>query len=749
MCYNLYMKIKSLFLIPAVLAVIPYLVSAQTAVCESSKLLPVQFGNKSAAVKILQSCLITAGYKIPAGATGYYGSQTAKAVKDFYSAWYPNKWPGLKFGPLGTLTLKKYLSGSLGSVVSLSEDFKTFTSAQDFQNYFKRSAEELRGAGLGIGIVGGLSRDRAFLEALPSAQSTSGAVPPASAVERISETNVQVAGIDEPDIVKTNGREIYFSPTTAYIWWQGGRGGISVMPVMPETSIRVPPPNQQSTKIVKALPVSDLAIEGTLPKLGDLLLTGNNLSIFSGNEITGFDVSDPKNPVQKWNLKLQDNTTIVGSRLRGGKIYMVTKTYVSDTNPCPIVPFSLNGNIIPIPCYEIYHPTRILPADSTFNVLVLDAVSGMVQNKTSFVGSVNSSVIYMSPNYLYITYPSYESPFRIMTGAIKGKSQDLFPSAVIQNIGRLESYEISDAAKLLEFQTIIQNFENSLSADERLRIENELQNRLMDYTKLHKRDFDRTVLVKIGLDNLALAGQASVPGQPLNQFSLDEYNGNLRIATTIGNSGWGRGIGAAGASVNDVYVLDKDLKILGSVQGLGETEKIYSARFVEDKGYLVTFRQIDPFYVLDLSDPQNPALKGQLKIPGFSSYLHPITKDKILGVGQEGSAVKISLFDVADPANPVERDKYTLKEYWSEVNSTHHAFLIDRKYEVFFMPAGQAGYVFSYKDNKLSLVKSVADISAKRAVYVNDYLYIVGDNKISVLSEATWEKVKELDITAP
>jgi len=202
---------------------------------------------------------------------------------------------------------------------------------------------------------------------------------------------------------------------------------------------------------------------------------------------------------------------------------------------------------------------------------------------------------------------------------------------------------------------------------------------------------------------------------------------------------------SSGQSVNDVYVLDKDLKIAGQVQDLGLTERIYSVRFVEDKGYLVTFRQTDPFYVLDLSDPQKPELKGELKIPGYSSYLHPITKDKILGIGKEGSNVKISLFDVKKPESPSEVAKYNLDEYWSDILNTHHAFLLDSKHQIFFLPGSRGGYVFSYKDDKLEMVKAVSGISAKRAIYINDYLYIIGENKISVLNEINWEKVKELE----
>jgi uncharacterized secreted protein with C-terminal beta-propeller domain len=147
-----------------------------------------------------------------------------------------------------------------------------------------------------------------------------------------------------------------------------------------------------------------------------------------------------------------------------------------------------------------------------------------------------------------------------------------------------------------------------------------------------------------------------------------------------------------------------------------------------------------------LSDPANPAKKGELKIPGYSSYLHPITKDKILGVGEESGRVKISLFDVNDPQNPQEISKYNLDEYYSEISTTHHAFLLDAKHQIFFLPGSKGGYIFSYAGDNLNLVKAVSDIQAKRAIYINNFLYVIGENKMVVLDENSWEKVSELEL---
>ena len=108
--------------------------------------------------------------------------------------------------------------------------------------------------------------------------------------------------------------------------------------------------------------------------------------------------------------------------------------------------------------------------------------------------------------------------------------------------------------------------------------------------------------------------------------------------------------------------------------------------------------------------------------------------------------MKLSLFDVTDTANPVELDNYTMTEGWTDVSSTHHAFLLDDMHQAFFLPAGESGYVFSYAGNQMTLVASVTDIQAKRALYINDYLYIVGDNKLVVLNELDWTTVSELEL---
>ncbi len=606
------------------------------------------------------------------------------------------------------------------------KDIKKFASEEEFKDYLAKGAAESE--------YSGFAMDGGMGNAMPQVSLMEGKGGGEEAPERVSETTVQVPGIDEPDIVKTDGKEIYFSRSSFWRFWEG--------PIIQEKIIV--PETQAKTSIIKAFPPADLTIDADIDKAGDLLLSKNILVIFSGDKIYGYDITNPKSPEKKWEIKLENNNFIVAGRLYKEKIYLVTKQNINELRPCPIKPLTLGDTAIEIKCVDIYHPVTPLPVDVTFLALILDPNTGKIEKNISFVGSSGSSVVYVSENAVFITYSFNESIIKFYFNFLKEKTKDLVPSWLIEKMEKLETYDISQAAKMTEFQILWQKYLNSLDQDETLRIENELTNRLSDYYKSHKRELEKTGIVKIGLDGFEIKASGNIPGIPLNQFALDEYRNYLRIATTVGQRfGFFFGMGS-GESSNDVYVLDNNLNIQGKVQDLGVTERIYSVRFIEDKGYLVTFRQVDPFYVLDLSNPEKPELKGELKIPGYSSYLHPISKDKILGVGQENWQVKISLFDASSAENPRELDKYILNEGWSDISNTHHAFLLDKKHEIFFLPAGQAGYVFSYKNDRLSLVRAVSDISARRAIYLDDYLYIVGDDKITVLNEINWEKVEEL-----
>ena len=548
---------------------------------------------------------------------------------------------------------------------------------------------------------------------------------------RVSDTNVQVLGIDEPDIVKTDGEDIYYAQSRYYYGYRDFGGSYG---------------QNAEVKIIKAFPPAELEEIANIDKHGDLFLHEDTLVIFSGKNVYGYDISDSQNPQEEWKLELEDNNYLVEARLYKGDIYLVTRSRINNYHPCPIKPFTIDGNDLEVRCADIYYPNIPVEVDSTFIVLKLDAESGEVKDTTSFIGSSNSSVTYMSENAVYITYFYNKSSLEFFYNFLSEKCSDLVPNSLVTSLKTLNSYDISNQAKMTEMQVLLEKFYAGLDSDEMLRIENEFSNRMDDYHQEHIRELEKTGIVKINLDNFKIDANGEVPGYPLNQFALDEYEGNLRLAVTIGErTGFGFGFNR-GESLNDVYILDKDLKEKGSVQNLGETERVYSVRFVGDMAYVVTFRQIDPFYVLDLSNPSKPELKGELKIPGYSSYLHPLTNDSILGIGKEGSKVKLSLFDVSDPSDPQEVSKYMLDEYWSEAVNNHHAFLLDKKHGIFFIPGGKGAYIFSYDDNKLTLTKALSKTGIKRALYIDDYLYIIGNTEISVINENDWTEVNNLEL---
>ena len=619
-----------------------------------------------------------------------------------------------------------------GQHVAVTAGISQFLSQEEFESYVASNSQNTGGntqrGGVFASEGAGLGE-----EAVPTMDKNTASSSVDDGSGRVSETNVQVIGIDEPDIVKTDGMNIFFSREDYNYYYY--ESDVNATPQQPDNGI----------KIISAYPAINMSVLSKIDKNGDLLLNGSTLAVFTWDGIYGYDVSDPQNPVSKWDITLNSSTSVVAARLYQGKIYLVTQTYVYSYEPLPIRPMEVNGKSVEISYSDIYYPVTPSSTDSTLNAMVFDMQSGNLEDTVSFVGASYSSVVYMSGDAIYVGYSYSEDQmpyiFEFCTKTCKG----ILPDSVIDKMNRLQTYDISNAAKMTEIGVIIDNYMKSLSGDEVTRVENDINNALQNYYSEHMRELDRTGIVKIGLDSLDVTATGSVPGSLLNQFSMDEYNGYLRLATTVSN-GFGFGwFWASGGSVNDIYVLAGNLSVVGSVQGLGLAEQIYSARFVGDKGYLVTYQQTDPFYILDLSDPLHPQLKGELKIPGYSSYLHPISGDMMLGIGEENWSVKISLFDVQNSEQPVELDHYILNDSWSDILNTHHAFLLDEAHEVFFLPGSNSGYVFSYAGNKFELVKTVNDIQATRAIYIDDNLYVIGNDKIVVLNELDWQVVNEFE----
>ncbi|HUK39100.1 MAG TPA: beta-propeller domain-containing protein [Methanomicrobiales archaeon] len=281
-------------------------------------------------------------------------------------------------------------------------------------------------------------------------------------------------------------------------------------------------------------------------------------------------------------------------------------------------------------------------------------------------------------------------------------------------------------------------------------------------------------------------GYGEVTGHLLNQFSMDESGGDLRVATTV------QGYGSSGSyEYNNVLVLDSGMKTVGSLMYIAPGEQIYAARFIGDRLYLVTFRRVDPLFVIDLSDPSNPGILGKLKIPGFSDYLHPYDATHLIGVGKETesndwggistSGLKLALFDVSDVNHPTEVDHVEIGEAGSDSEALrdHRAFLFSKEKDLLVIPVRevqavptggrnspsmqeiwQGAYAFSVSPTKGFTLRGKVTHSGddtsgyywgsqdavRRSLFIGDVLYTLSPTEIIATDLGTMSPIREIPL---
>ena len=298
----------------------------------------------------------------------------------------------------------------------------------------------------------------------------------------------------------------------------------------------------------------------------------------------------------------------------------------------------------------------------------------------------------------------------------------------------------------------------------------------------------KTTIYKFGLEDarIKLLAKGEVEGGLNNQFSMDEYDGNLRLATTSYitiepekteelDSGVMMTTLATRKTTNNLYVLNENLEEIGKIENLAEEEQIYSVRFIGKIGYIVTFKEIDPLFVIDLSDPRNPQVKGELKIPGYSSYMHPYDENHIIGIGYNtkdngyggvtNSTMKMSMFDVSDLENPKEIFNVDIgTEYASsEVTYNHKALFYKKSENLIGFPVNyrsnnyrnsQNGFIIFRIDLENNKFEKYGEIlhekdyrsDVRRVMYIEDILYTLGYSSIVSYDLNTFEKLNEVEI---
>lgn len=532
------------------------------------------------------------------------------------------------------------LAGGAGAAVEASPaGLHRFGTCIGFLGYVKRNAKR---------IVEPWGLPGASRSVLPATDDASGgesdALGPEPGVD-FSTTNVQEAGVDEPDLVKTDGSTIFAlaggrlhavdvsageprlldslelsDAWSAQLLLHGQRllvlstdGAVIALRRMGRDSLIAPTwptPRTVLTLIDVSSPASMQVIE-RLSVDGSLVtarLTGSTARVVITSSPSGLAFEGPQGSGRaaerkalRRNRALVERST-VRNWLPSYRLESLTSGTMTDRRA--------------LPCRSVARPSGFSGL-GTLSVLTLDLDRGLrpVDSDAIFAGG---ELAYASPESLYVATQRWA------------------------DWGGLEEGEV-----LPESVT----------------------------TEIHRFDASSP-------GSTSYAASGAVSGYLLSQWAMSEHEGLLRVASTDAPLWWGASLDQEPESRVTVLAQDgASLRQVGEVTGLGRGERIYAVRFLGELGYVVTFRQVDPLYVVDLSDPTSPAVVGELELLGYSAYLHPIGDGLLLGVGQDATpdgqllGTQVSLFDVSDPASPRLVDRRALAPGWSEVEWDHHAFL--------------------------------------------------------------------------
>ncbi|MBQ7726764.1 MAG: beta-propeller domain-containing protein [Clostridia bacterium] len=511
----------------------------------------------------------------------------------------------------------------------------------------------------------------------------SASVPSAAVASKgdYSETTKQVEGVDEADVVKTDGKNLY---CLSYRYTEPGE----------KTELRIVNIEGEKPSLLSSVTIDHNQLAGNL----QMYVSGDRL-ILVGSE---FALSNEKEP-----FVYADGATARPSMFYGGyrSAYSFLDIYdISDQSaPKRVDRLTQSGTysdsrMIDGTCYLITDyslwPEQVEEEDPT------TYVPWTCKDDETFVVPAESICLY---DYCQSAQYTVVCGYDVSTG-------DLFATqSVFGGSG-----------------AVYCNTENLVTAG-------------------YARD-DKTQIVRFSLTDHDIKAVASttIDGTLLNQFSIDEYKGNFRFVTTeyrtkiVEENGVSYVTSDSSDTVNSLLVLDGSLKPLGSIRDLAPGERVYSVRFMGDTAYFVTFRQVDPLFSADLSDPKHPKILGSLKIPGFSNYLFPYGEGQLLGIGQNADeetgrtdTVKLSMFDIHDPANVTEIAKADTDALYAEALYNHKAALADAGKNLIGFAAESEETVYllyAYENGKFVKKAQIPvdkDTAQIRGLYAGNTFYIV------------------------
>lgn len=527
-----------------------------------------------------------------------------------------------------------------------------------------------------------------------------------------SMTNIQVAGVDEADIVKTDGEFIYYiSNQKIYILSKN----LELVSTIDNIN------NEKEKFIPKELYINN-----------DKLIILGNYSKFSTNNISNknTEIID----IDESQEILTDDVIINSENFAKAMVYDINKK----DSPKLIREVGLDGFYIN---------------------------SRMINDNIYFVSS---------KNILYNNNLKDEEILPYTEDSIRDENKKMISYSDIAYFKDVNTYNYMivggfniNNSEEVQTETFFGASDNIYANKENLYItELKIENN-MDKTIIYK--------FKLGENGIILECKGEVEGYLNNQFSMDEYEGNLRVATTIikneiyyDSTDTTIVMGTNQDVSNKLTILDDNLKEIGKIENMAQDEKIYAVRFIGKIGYIVTFKQTDPLFVIDLSDPTNPIIKGELKIPGYSSYLHPYDDTHIIGIGyntKENSSggivntnMKISMFDISDLENP--REMYTMdigeKYVYSELEYNHKALFINKDKNLIGFPLtynGKNSFIL-IKINLENGFEKYNEITKElnyktninRGIYINSVFYTLAENEIISYDLNTMKEQNKLEL---
>lgn len=501
----------------------------------------------------------------------------------------------------------------------------------------------------------------------PSAAEAGSMDSNAQSAEEYSDTNVQVEGVDEADLVKTDGNMIYTLSGNELV----------VVDAWPPEQM-----HETARLEIKGSPYAMYRHDNRL-----VVLSSSNVSSLSDPEtqseskndpyyysgyywqpiavVTIVDVSDPEAPVVESEAAYEGNT--LSTRRIGRHLYLVLRNHL----------------------YGVTNKLEYWP-DVEWGAPVEEIDQAFVKLANKNIAVINSLDLkdFQSFSYKF----GKDGHLKVDTALPLAECGSVFTPNVFSGFGTVSAITVDlDGELAVQGSSVIGDWGTVYASLNSLYVASTNWSWWWWYADDDRPDIVTHVHKFSYVQDSGVAlynASGSVPGYVLNQFSMDEFESNLRVATTLPDWWWW-GDDGENQSESYVTVLEQkggQLKQVGQVSGLGMGEQIYSVRFIKDRGYVVTFRQIDPLYVIDLSDPKNPEVAGELKIPGYSSYMHPIDDTHLLTVGRDGTeegqilGLSFQIFDVSDPADPRQIAKTVLNDskwgwMWSEAEWDHHAFV--------------------------------------------------------------------------